>query len=259
MGNGSDLIIRLLVDDADLDKVDQSKARFDAWGDGLQAAAVPATIAVAALGAAAVVTGKAASDAQQSAGAVESVFGEYAGLIEDNASVAATAVGLTQAAYSNMAAIIGSQLQNIGVPMGDVAGQTDELISLGADLAATFGGTTADAVAALDLAQPGARAELLAELVREEAARQGLLSERDTVARRLDAETARLNKLAPVAARLEDMQRDFSVAEAVFASAIARSQSSKADIYASYPLVQVLENPSLPDRPTSPNRKLALG
>ena len=64
MGNGSDLIIRLLVDDADLDKVDQSKARFDAWGDGLQAAAVPATIAVAALGAAAVVTGKAASDTQ---------------------------------------------------------------------------------------------------------------------------------------------------------------------------------------------------
>ncbi|WP_343504534.1 hypothetical protein [Alloyangia pacifica] len=119
-------------------------------------------------------------------------------------------------------------------------------------------GLSADAVAALDLAQPGARAELLAELVREEAAREGLISERDTVARRLDAETARLNKLAPVAARLEDMQRDFSVAEAVFASAIARSQSSKADIYASYPLVQVLENPSLPDRPTSPNRKLAL-
>ena len=61
-----------------------------------------------------------------------------------------------------------------------------------------------------------------------------------------------------LAARLEDLQRDFSVAEAVFASAIARTQSSKTDIYASYPLVQVLEDPSLPDGPSSPKRKLAV-
>ena len=51
---------------------------------------------------------------------------------------------------------------------------------------------------------------------------------------------------------------DFSVAEAVFASAMARTQTSKADLYASYPLVQVLEDPSLPDEPSSPKRKLAL-
>jgi uncharacterized protein involved in exopolysaccharide biosynthesis len=60
------------------------------------------------------------------------------------------------------------------------------------------------------------------------------------------------------AAQLQDLERDFSVAEAVFASAIARAQSSKSDVYASYPLVQVLENPSLADRPSSPNRKLAI-
>ena len=74
----------------------------------------------------------------------------------------------------------------------------------------------------------------------------------------IEAEAARLEALAPLAARLEDLQRDFSVAEAVFASAIARTQSSKTDIYASYPLVQVLEDPSLPDGPTSPKRKLAV-
>ena len=44
----------------------------------------------------------------------------------------------------------------------------------------------------------------------------------------------------------------------MFATAIARTQSTKSDVYASYPLVQVLENPSLPDRPSSPNRKLAI-
>ena len=48
------------------------------------------------------------------------------------------------------------------------------------------------------------------------------------------------------------------MAEAVFASAIARSQSSKADIFASYPLVQVLEDPTLPDAPSSPRKKLSI-
>ena len=57
---------------------------------------------------------------------------------------------------------------------------------------------------------------------------------------------------------MQDLERDFSVAEALFASAIARAQSSKSDVYASYPLVQVLENPSLPAKPSSPNRKLAI-
>jgi uncharacterized protein involved in exopolysaccharide biosynthesis len=67
-----------------------------------------------------------------------------------------------------------------------------------------------------------------------------------------------LDAFAPAAAEMKDLERDFSVAEAVFASAIARAQSSKLDVYASYPLVQVLENPSLPTKPSSPNRKLAL-
>ena len=67
-----------------------------------------------------------------------------------------------------------------------------------------------------------------------------------------------LDAFAPAAAEMKDLERDFSVAEAVFASAIARAQSSKLDVYASYPLVQVLENPSLPTKPSSPNLKLAL-
>ncbi|MCR9125887.1 MAG: hypothetical protein NXH82_07135 [Rhodobacteraceae bacterium] len=125
-------------------------------------------------------------------------------------------------------------------------------------LAMRITGLDAASAGQLDLAAPGARADLLAQLVREDAAWRGTRIEHAAMSARLANETGRLARLAPAAARLEDMQRDFAVAEAVFASAIARRQSSKSDIYASYPLVQVLENPSLPDRPTSPNRKLAL-
>lgn len=119
-------------------------------------------------------------------------------------------------------------------------------------------GLAPDALNTLDLAPDGARAELLAQLVRIDAERAGTARQYETMRTRYQAEAAELRQLAPKAARLEDLQRDFSVAEAVFASAIARSQSTKSDVYASYPLVQVLENPSLPENPSSPNRKLAI-
>lgn len=124
--------------------------------------------------------------------------------------------------------------------------------------AASVTGMNAGQLETLDLAPAGARAELLAELVRMEPERSGAAREVATLSARLSEEQARSQYLAPAAARLQDLQRDFSVAEAVFATAIARAQSTKSDVYASYPLVQVLENPSLPDRPSSPNRKLAV-
>lgn len=112
--------------------------------------------------------------------------------------------------------------------------------------------------AQLDLAPSGVRADLLAQLIRMDAERSGAQQELATLQDQLSKSQADLNAKAAAAAVLQDLERDFSVAEAIFASAIARAQSSKADVYASYPLVQVLENPSLPDRPSSPNRKLAL-
>ncbi|MBN7784281.1 hypothetical protein JYP51_05080 [Ponticoccus gilvus] len=102
------------------------------------------------------------------------------------------------------------------------------------------------------------RGALLTDLVRQEAARAGLAAQLATLREQYESETARLKRLAPLATRLDDLQRDLDVAEAVFASAIARSQSQRTDVYASYPLVQVLEDPTLPDRPSSPNLKLSL-
>lgn len=113
-------------------------------------------------------------------------------------------------------------------------------------------------LATLDLAPQGARADLLAQLVRMDAERAGLTQQLATLQEQLEKGSEALNRTASAAAELQDLERDFSVAEAVFASAIARAQSTKSDVFASYPLVQVLENPSLPHKPSSPNRTLAL-
>ena len=110
----------------------------------------------------------------------------------------------------------------------------------------------------LDLSHVGTRADLLGELVELDSARAGLAAEHAALSQRLSEARAHRDALIAPAARLEDLQRDFAVAEAVFASAIARSQSGKTDLFASYPLVQVLEDPSLPEDPSSPRDKLAI-
>ncbi|OUS34474.1 hypothetical protein A9Q94_16185 [Rhodobacterales bacterium 56_14_T64] len=113
-------------------------------------------------------------------------------------------------------------------------------------------------IVSLEMSQKGDRTSLLADLVRSEAERQGASAEYETLNKRCLAERQNLEIIAPMAAQLEDLQRDFRVSEAVFTSAIARGQSSKVDVYASYPLVQVLEMPSLPLKPSSPRRLITL-
>lgn len=119
-------------------------------------------------------------------------------------------------------------------------------------------GLTMAELETLDMSHVGSRADLLSRLVTLDASREGLAAELAAMTERLGVAESRRQSLIAPAARLEDLQRDFSVAEAVFASAMARNESTKSDLFASYPLVQMLEDPSLPDRPTSPRRMLAI-
>ena len=59
-------------------------------------------------------------------------------------------------------------------------------------------------------------------------------------------------------AHLEDLKKDHIVAEAVFTSALARLDTNRADIYASYPMVQTLAPPDHPEKPSSPRLAFAI-
>lgn len=109
---------------------------------GLAAGAV----AVAGLAVASV---KAASDQEQAFGALESVYGKNAATVKRWANGAADAVGLSATSYANLSAVVGSQLKNMGRSTREAAGESDNLIKMGADLAATFGGSVSDAVGAV--------------------------------------------------------------------------------------------------------------
>ena len=110
----------------------------------------------------------------------------------------------------------------------------------------------------VDMSPTGERGRLLAELVRASAKRDGFEAEHAVLMVGLMERREEMNRLMPVASRLDDLNRDYQVAEAVFTSALARTDTKKANIYGSYPLVQVLEDASLPSEPSSPRRKLAI-
>ena len=118
----------------------------------VQPAATVAAGAVIAMGKQAI---DSASALQQSTGAVEAVFKNQAGAIKQLAADAAGAVGRSANQYQEFASVIGSQLKNLGTAQEDLVPTTDKLITMGADLASMFGGTTADAVQALSAAFRG--------------------------------------------------------------------------------------------------------
>lgn len=89
-----------------------------------------------------------ASDLEQQVGALDSVFKDIAPDMRRFAAEQAN-IGLSTAEASRQAALLGSQLKGYGLPVNEAADKTKTLITLAADLAATFGGTTADAVASI--------------------------------------------------------------------------------------------------------------
>jgi hypothetical protein len=94
-----------------------------------------------------------ASQAQQSVGGVQSVFKEYADSVIADSKRADQALGLSTTAYQELITVTGALLKNKGLE--DYAEQAEGLIGIGADLSAMFGGTTKEAVEALNAAMRG--------------------------------------------------------------------------------------------------------
>jgi len=92
---------------------------------------------------------KQASTLEQSIGATEIIFGEFSDVIIQKSKEAAQAFGISANDYLTSANLIDAQLKGYGLSAIEAAGQTQILVERAADMAATFGGTTLDAVNAV--------------------------------------------------------------------------------------------------------------
>jgi hypothetical protein len=149
---------RLGIDiDADASGVDrgvgQATGRLGRLGGVVSTVAKGAAVGLGAIGAAAGYIAsesvESASRTQQAMGAVETVFGRASAKVKRWAEDSADSVGLAEAEYAELATVVGSQLQNMGLSQDKATAKTKDLIKIGADMAATYGGTVSDAVSAV--------------------------------------------------------------------------------------------------------------
>jgi len=138
--------------DRELGKAENSTkrmgAKFESVGVGMVATA--ATIGVGLYSA-----GKGAAQLEQAIGGTEAVFEGSSVVIDTWAKGADTAAGLSEQAARQLTTRLGGALQGLGFEQDKAAEKSIELTQIGADLAATYGGTTADAVEALGSALRG--------------------------------------------------------------------------------------------------------
>ncbi len=157
-GKTAILSVRVVSDTKDAQRgVNETASSWEKFEKRLDRASLYA----AAAGGSVIALGKQAVDAasrlEQSSGSVEAVFKKDASTIEAFAKTTAGSIGLAQSETQEMATILGAQLKNLGVPMDEVSGKTIDLVKLGGDLAAQYGGKTSDAVAALSSLLRGER------------------------------------------------------------------------------------------------------
>lgn len=131
-------------------KIDKLGAGFRKAGAGMLAAG---GLAAAGLWKA----GSAASGFEQSAGGIESVFGDAASVITEFGETAAETAGLSKTEVNQMASVIGAGLKGMGFSAEDAATTVVELEKRAADMAATFGGTTQEAIESVASALRGER------------------------------------------------------------------------------------------------------
>lgn len=170
----------------------------------------------------------------------QSLLDRYAEVNTD-ATEAAGTLGEAHATREELEAERSSLRREIVARGGEVSGLSERALLGFADISVTDG-----------------RERMFEALIAAEGMNAGSQAMLAEIRRQIGQQGSNSAALAEQAGELADLLREHRVAEAVFSSALARLDTNKADPFASYPLVQTFEAPSLPDRPSSPSLLIAL-
>lgn len=99
------------------------------------------------------------------------------------------------------------------------------------------------------------REALFKDIVTHQVEQRGLTARVQELDRQLEQLEQRLSVLSQRSSTLEALDRDVQIAQAVFSSTLAGLQVDKSDIFGSYPLTQIVAEPSLPTTATIPRRQ----
>lgn len=102
------------------------------------------------------------------------------------------------------------------------------------------------------------RAQLFADLISAFARKEGQSARYTELQRASLHMQDQLKVYSREVAELDRLQREFDMAEAIFTSAAGRLEANKADVFASYPVIQMLATPSFAVKQSSPNPVIAI-
>ena len=102
------------------------------------------------------------------------------------------------------------------------------------------------------------RNQLLQELILADVTRHGIDAQIKAIDQSIAQLEARVKQTIDSASTLADLQLQHRVATAVLTTTLAQLDIGKADPFASYPLIQILEAPKVPSGPDTSKRKFAL-
>lgn len=120
-----------------------------------------------------------------------------------------------------------------------------------------YGVNSSDIFSSLNLDLNPKRSELFADLIDAYAKQKGQVSMQEDLNRSALHLGDQLKVYSREIVELERLQREFNMAEAIFTSAAARLEASKSDVFASYPVLQMLTTPSYPTEQSSPKNIIA--
>ena len=224
--------------DKDLAKAEDRAARMSA---GFTKAGVGMMATSAVMIAGLYNAGQSAAALEQAVGGTEAVFKDASGAIDEFAKASADSAGLSEEQARTLTTRLGGALKGLGFETKAAADQAVNLTKIGADLAATYGGTTAEAVDALGSAfrgefDPAERFNLFLKqsTVDAKAVAMGLAESTANV----DANARAQATLALIVEQSADAQGQFAKEADTTAGAMARAQANmenaKAELGASF-------------------------
>ncbi|MEO1429957.1 MAG: AAA family ATPase [Cyanobacteria bacterium J06633_8] len=101
-------------------------------------------------------------------------------------------------------------------------------------------------------------ASLAKEVILAESQVIGMQKKAETLQPQIDKLSASLNSLPQKQAKLLELQRQYDIAEGVYNGVVAQIEQAKLGAFSAYPSVQVLDKPTVDNKPAGPKLKLML-
>ncbi|KST63679.1 hypothetical protein BC008_15100 [Mastigocoleus testarum BC008] len=98
--------------------------------------------------------------------------------------------------------------------------------------------------------------ELIAQLIQVESESKGLQQQVLIIQNKLERLQTELKNISTLQAQLLDLQRQYDIAEGVYKGIVAQLEQSKIAAFNAYPNLQVLDQPTVDPKPTSPKKSL---